>query len=166
MCNFFWNCYTFLTVLPDSATAFSFFLPLGRSDPPEWAFLQRAHSGAQRKPAPLRKTGAWRGAASYAPHNNRVCRPKADAKSVPGRALPRFSSKGPLPLAAPARQPPKSPNLPPKAKLTFPADLCIVLNCMMDFSSQNPSCVENKNIDLQKRRSKWTLTVTVSFCNW
>ena len=143
MCNFFWNCYTFLTVLPDSATAFSFFLPLGRSDPPEWAFLQRAHSGAQRKPAPLRKTGAWRGAASYAPHNNRVCRPKADAKSVPGRALPRFSSKGPLPLAAPARQPPKSPNLLPKAKLTFPADLCIVLNCMMDFS-KSKSVVRRK----------------------
>ena len=142
---------------------FLFFSSLGQERPPEWAFLQRAHSGAQRKPAPLRKTGGRRGAA---PYNNGVCRPKADAKSVPGRALPRFSSKGPLPLAAPARQPPKSPNLPPKAKLTFPADLCIVLNCMMDFPSQNPSCVENKNIDLQKRRSKWTLTVTVSFCNW
>ena len=162
MCNFFWNCYTFLTVLPDSATAFSFFLPLGRSGPPEWAFLQRGlgHRGSRR---PSAKPGGRRGAA---PYNNGGCRPKADAKSVPGRALPRFSSKGPLPLAAPARQPPKSPNLPPKAKLTFPADLCIVLNCMMDFSSQNPSCVENKNIDLQKRRSKWTLTVTVSFCNW
>ena len=163
MCNFFWNCYTFLTVLPDSATAFSFFLPLGRSGRQSGLFSKEPTLGHRESRRPSARTGARRGAA---PYNNGGCRPKADAKSVPGRALPRFSSKGPLPLAAPARQPPKSPNLPPKAKLTFPADLCIVLNCMMDFSSQNPSCVENKNIDLQKRRSKWTLTVTVSFCNW